>query len=160
MSTRVVCALALGLLLLPALVPPAGADAPAARARYVLGMGLPAPWHFGLVCWDLPDLVVGGGTLVTGPLGVEQPLPLVKTEGVWVAGACFTVAPGNRTVTVTGDLGDAPGYWWALWHDGEDAHLCEDGRASGTLLLVVPEGCDRIEVIPLWGSPAGVIEVA
>lgn len=127
------------LLLTPGLLPAAAGEAAAQSARYVLGAGLPGPEHFGLVC--------------------SPAIRTVDPDGAWVGGACFTIASGNRTITVTGDLGDSPEYWWfTLNHDASPAQ-CAEGRASGTIVIEVPEGCTELDVIPLAGSPAGTIEV-
>lgn len=138
------------------LVPPVAADhGDPGRARYVLAEGQPAPFNSGYACLDLHRAWTGG-TLLLGPLG-EQPIPVVRGPEAWVGGACFRVAAGERSIDVVDDLGAAPGYAWFLQGDGDGCRL--QGRASGPLVVEVPEGCTWLAVAPMAGSASGTIEV-
>lgn len=156
-SSRIVLVAALSLLTFPVALPPVAADhGDPARARYVLADGLPAPFNTGFTCLDLHRAWTGG-TLLLGPLG-EHPIPQARGPEVWVGGACFRAGTGERAVDVVDDAGEAPEYWWIL--SGPRGSGCrEEGQASGSIVVEVPEGCSTMAVVPLAGSAAGVIEV-
>ena len=154
--SRILLAVALSCLLVPAALPPAAADhGDAGRARYVLAEGQPEPFRSGYACLDLHRAWTGG-TLLLGPLG-EHPIPVVRGPEVWVGGACFAVAPGAYAVDVVDDSGAAPEYTWFLQGDGNGCHHQE--RASGPIVVEVPEGCSWLAVAPVAGSVSGTIEV-
>ena len=157
MNSRRFSALAVFVVLLvPALLSLAAADhGDAGRARYVLAEGQPEPFSSGYACLDLHRAWTGG-TLLLGPLG-EHPIPAVQGPEVWVGGACFAVAAGEHAIDVVDDLGAAPAYAWFVQGAGDGCR--HEGRASGPIVVEVPEGCGWLAIAPVAGSASGTIEV-
>lgn len=151
------------------------------EVRYTLAAGSPdtAFGNRGVECADLPAIPVTGGSIVSPEATVE--IPETWTPRVVAGGVCFAVAPGTYTVDVVDDAGGAPGYWLSLSGDASGMFLaanyagllhpllgaptwygCDETEqfVSGPQVVTVPEGCSRVVVMPVVGSPDGAVRIA